>query len=251
MFERYLTGKLSIFFKISKMKNVKLIILLSILINYEFSFGQTDIGLNITGNYCGIWGPDKPQNFTPNWGYGGGGYLNFNSSSTLSPIIELNYAHRTFDFTEPIILLDNSSLNVLEKNDFIEIPLMIKFQKSDGVFSSNILLGWQASFLLYNEQILSASSDGHIITATDYYDFKNNFYEYGFLFGAGFQYRNYILQGRYYFAMRNIHGGDISREMRYNTLSVSLGYQLNYKPPKSFRKYSFWRELKYKIQRKF
>ncbi len=235
-------------------KSKTLIISFLLLILFSFSSKAqyyTKFGVKATANLCGLWGPDKPDYFSETWGYGAGVFFNFPIGDNLYSVLEFNYDRRTFDFTEPLYLIDNSLLKITEKNDFIEIPLMLKLRKGDEVSSVHILFGWQASFLLKNQTFATATVLSHAIDAADYYDYKNNFYDFGFATGIGFTVKAFTLDMRYYMSMRNIHKGETIREMRYRLINLSLAYQFNYVAPRLFRKNSTIKNLKYKFKRAF
>lgn len=211
----------------------------------------TKIGVKGSTNLCGLWGPGKPDYFTKSWGYGAGVFFNFPIAENFYSVFEIDYSRRVFNFSEPLYNIDNSLLTVTEKNHFIEVPAMLKLQRGDEFTSVNAFFGWQASFLLKSKQEVTAIIGSHNVPYDVYYDFDNGFYDYGFAAGMGFQVKAVTVDARYYMSMRNIHTGPNAREMRYTTINIALGYQLNYVAPRVFRKNTAIKELRHKIKMRF
>lgn len=234
-----------------KFKNITILLIVFFSLSLPAIGQYTKIGVKGTTNLCGLWGPGKPDYFTKSWGYGAGLFFNFPIAENFYSVFELDYSHRVFNFTEPLYDIENSKLSVTEKNDFIEIPAMLKLQRGDEFTSVNMFFGWQASFLLKNRQEVTAIIGRHEVPYQVYYDFENGFYDYGFAAGAGFQVKAVTVDARYYMSMRNIHTGETAREMRYTTINIALGYQFNYVAPRVFRKNTAIKELKYRIKRRF
>jgi len=84
-----------------------------------------------------------------------------------------------------------------------------------------------------------------------YYDYKNNWYEYGFVGNAGIQFKAVNLYLRYYISMRNIYKYSDSRDMSFNILSFGASYQINYQELYPYGRKTGWRGLKYKMTHLF
>ncbi len=207
----------------------------------------------ITGgiNKCGLFGTDKPETFNKQIGYFGGVYTDNKISEHLSAQTELNFSLYRFKFSEQVPLIENSLLSVDEKDYFISVPVFLKFKQGYEFIFWHVGLGGQVSVLAKSNKTLSLKINNYDTDPIYYYDYKNNWYEYGFIGNAGIQFRAIDLFVRYYISMRNIYKSDQARNMSFNNLIFGISRQLNYKEPYHYGRKGGWKGLKYKLKHLF
>ncbi len=211
------------------------------------------IRYGITGgiNKCGLFGIDKPATFNKQLGYFGGLYIDNKISENLSVQSELNFSQFRFKFSEQVPLIENSNLSIDEKDYFISVPVFLKFKKGYEFIFWHIGLGGKISVLAKSKKDLSLKVGNYDTDPTYYYNYKNNWYEYGFIGNAGIQFKAIDLFVRYYISMRNIYKSSQARNMSYNNIAFGVSWQFNYKESYPYGRKAGWRGLKYKIKHLF
>ncbi len=209
-------------------------------------FGFTG-GINKTG----LFGIDKPDSFEKQTGYFAGVYLDNRIGEYLSVQSEINVSKHHFNFSEPVIMLDNSTLSVDEKDYFISVPVFLKYKRGYEFIFWDIGLGGQVSVLAETKRELSLKIGNYETDPTYYYNYENNWYEYGFIGNAGIQFKAVNIFIRYYISMRNIYKSTQGRDMSFNILTTGASYQFNYKEMYPYGRKTGWKGLKYKITHLF
>ncbi len=202
-------------------------------------------------NKCGLFGTDKPAVYTKQFSYFGGLFLDNQIGENLWTQSELNFAKYQFNFSETLPQIENSTLTVDEKDCFISVPVFLKYKRGYEFIFWHIGLGGQVSVLAKSKRTLDLKINNYKLDGTYYYDYKNNWYEYGFIGNAGIQFKAVDLYLRYYIGMRNIYKSEESRDMSFNILSFGASYQLNYRESYPYGRKAGWKGLKYKITHLF
>ncbi len=202
-------------------------------------------------NKCGLFGTDKPDAYNKQITYFGGFYLDNRVGEYLSAQSEINFSKYQFIFSESLYQVENSKLTVNEKDYFISVPVFLKYKRGYEFIFWDIGLGGQISLLAKSKRTLDLTINNYDTEASYYYNYKNNWYEYGFIGNAGIQFKAVNLFLRYYISMRNIYKATDSRDMSYNILSFGASYQINYKELYPYGLKTGWKGLKYKITHLF
>jgi len=202
-------------------------------------------------NKCGLFGAEKPAIYTKQITWFGGLFLDNRIGEYLSVQSELNLNKFQFGFSETIPQIEHSKLTVIEKEYFISVPIFLKFKRGYEFIFWDIGLGGQISVLAKSKRILNMKINNYDINGTYYYDYSNNWYEYGFIGNAGMQIKAVNLYLRYYISMRNIYKYSDSRDMNFNVLSFGISYQINYRESFPYGRKTGWKGLKYKITHLF
>jgi len=225
------------------------IILLAFSIEASGQFVRYGISGGI--NKCGLFGTDKPTVYNKQFAYFGGLFLDNRIGEYLSTQTEFNFSKYQFNFSEPLYQVENSNLTVEEKDYFISVPVFLKYKRGYEFIFLDIGLGGQVSVLTKSKRILDLKINNYDTDGTYYYDYKNNWYEYGFIGNAGIQIKAVNLFLRYYISMRNIYKSTDSRDMSFNVLSFGMSYQINYRELYPYGRKTGWKGLKYKITHLF
>ena len=202
-------------------------------------------------NKCGLFGAEKPAIYTKQIAWFGGLFLDNRIGEFLSVQSELNINKFQFSFSETIPQIENSKLSVAEKDYFISVPVFLKYKRGYEFIYWDIGLGGQVSVLAKSKRTLDLQIDIYNQDGVYYYDYKNNWYEYGFVGNAGIQFKAVNLYLRYYISMRNIYKYSDSRDMSFNILSFGASYQINYRELYPYGRKTGWHGLKYKITHLF
>ncbi len=202
-------------------------------------------------NKCGLFGADKPADYNKQITYFGGLFLDNRIGEYLYSQTELNFTKFQFKFSEPLYQVDNSNLTVEEKDYYISVPFYLKYKRGYEFIFWDIGLGGQVSVLAKSKRTLNLKINNYDTDGIYYYDYKNNWYEYGFIGNAGIQIKAVNLFLRYYISMRNIYKSDDSRDMNFNVLSFGASYQVNYRELYPYGRKTGWKGLKYKITHLF
>lgn len=212
---------------------------------------DTRFGIKGGVNLCDLYGPDKPGNLDKDLGYNGGFYIDSRVGEHLSSIFEIDYTRYIFHFTESIFLVENSILTVKEKNDYISIPAMLRYKKGHEFIFFYINAGGQLAFLINHDRETTLHINNLLVDSDYYYGYKHNWYDYGFIGGVGIQIKPVNIDLRYYFSTRSLYTREDSKEMRYNTLSLEIGFQFNYINAYPFGRKTGLKGLKHKIRHLF
>lgn len=233
------------------MKKYLIILAISLLIACSVN-AQRDVnfGVNAGVAISGLSGSGAPDSYNKMFDFTGGLFLNTRISKFRSFMFELNYIRKSFNFTEDITLIKGGKLFVKEQNDFISFPAQFRIKKGDEYLNVFFSVGFEADFFIKNTRTGSASVDGFPVDYESFYNYDNNFYDYGFVAGIGVQYMAFSINLNGFISLRNMYYGEYLREMRYNTATLRLGYEINYKLGRERRKTS-WRAIKYKIKHWF
>lgn len=209
--------------------------------------------LGISGgiNKCGIFGVDKPAVYNKQYAYFGGFFLDNRIGEYLSAQSEINVSKYYFSFSEPIQTIENSTLSVDEKDYYISVPMFLKYKRGYEFIFWHIGLGGKFAILLKSKQNLALKVGNYDMNPVYYYNYKNNWYEYGFLGNAGIQFKSIDFFVRYYISMRNIYKTNEARDMSFNILSFGASYQINYRELYTYGRKTGWKGFKYKIKHLF
>lgn len=202
-------------------------------------------------NYCDLNGPDKPASLDQDLGFSGGFYLDSRVSEFLSSQIELNFTRYNFHFNENIDIVDNRVLYVEEQNDYITFPALLRYKRGYEFIFAYINIGLQGSVLINSYRNTTLYINDLLVDPEYYYGYQNTRFDYGLLAGIGIQFKPINIDLRYYMSTKNLYTINNSREIRYETISLEIGYQFNYKPATVFGRKSGWKGLKYKIKKIF
>lgn len=202
-------------------------------------------------NKCGLYGAEKPAIYNKQFAYFGGLFLDNRIGEYLSAQTELNVSKVQFNFSETLPQIENSLLTVNEKDYFISVPVFLKYKRGYEFIFWDIGLGGQISVLAKSKQTIDFKINNYKLDGSYYYNYKNNWYEYGFIGNAGIQFKTVNLFIRYYISMRNIYKSDQSRDMSFNILSFGASYQFNYRDYYLYGRKTGWKGLKYKIKHLF
>ncbi len=212
---------------------------------------NTAIGVKGGINTSYLTGPNAPALSERQIGYNAGIFMRFRISDVMTVRPALSYTQKRYTFTHPIYMLQNGILSVDETNSYLSLPVMFTFQKGDNVINTFFCFGPEIALFVNNERKLKATSNGHDITAEAYYDFDISKYDYGASVGAGFQFKGFIFDARFFISLHPLYKGDNSLEMRYMNLVANLGYIINYRPAASFSRPTTWKSFKYKLKHIF
>lgn len=203
-------------------------------------------------NSVGLFGPDVPNTFQRQFAYNAGLYFDTRVTEFMSTYIELNYSRYRFSFTNLYIdSLNNRNLSISEKNDLITVPLMLRYKRGYEFIFFYLNAGMQFSVLLKNNRSSTLFINDLPIDDDYYYPYKHSWYDYGMIGGVGMQFMALNIDMKYYFSTSNIYKEDDALEMRYNVLSLELGWQFNYKDKSPFGRKTGWKGLKYKLKHLF
>jgi len=234
------------------MKKIYFFILATILISIYTSYSQNiRFGITAEGNSCGLYGQDKPIQFNTEYAYSGGFFIDTRFAEHMSTQVEANYTRYRFSFSEKIDNIEDGYLNVHEINDYISIPVMLKYKRGYEFVFYYFSAGIQTSVLIKNKRTVTATSRNLEIDSKSYYDYKHNWYDYGFKGSIGFQFKPVTLGISYFASMRNLYTRDNAREMRYNIANLNFSYQFNYRNSHPFDRKKGWKGLKYNIKHLF
>ncbi len=234
------------------MKNIYFFIFIISFIGFNKTLAQNvRYGISAGGNVCNLYGPDGPAQYNNEFGYSGGFFIDSRFAEHMSTQIEANFTHYSFSFSEKIANIESAYLKVSEQNNYISIPIMLKYKKGYEFIFYYLSLGGQASVLINHNRDVTATSRGLVIDSDSYYNYKHNWYDYGFKGSLGFQFKPITIGLGYYASMRSLYTRDDAREMRYKIASLDFSYQFNYRDAYPYGRKSGWKGLKYKIQHLF
>jgi hypothetical protein len=224
-----------------------------------FLFGLTSnvsaqyVRYGISGgiNNCGISGAEKPDFYTKQIGWFGGFFLDNRIGEYLSVQTDLNISKYQFGFSENLYQIDNSLLTVNEKDYFVSVPLFLKYKRGYEFIFWDIGIGGQISVLVKSKRDLKLKVDNYNFDGTYYYNYENNWYDYGFTLNSGIQFKAVNLYVRYYYSMQNMYKYDDSKDINFNIFSFGASYQLNYHESYPYGRKTGWKGLKYKIKHLF
>ena len=228
-----------------------------ILFLFFFSFGsvhsQTNVtfGINAGAAMSGITGSSAPDSYNKMYDFTGGFFLNAKFTKFRSFIFELNYIRKSFNFTEDISLVKGGVLHIQERNDYVSLPMQFRIKMGDDYLNAFFSVGFEADFFIHNERTGYANVGEFPVGYESFYDYDNNSYDYGFVAGLGVQYMAVTLNLNGFMSLRNMYFGEYLREMRYNTVTLRLGFEINYHAPAGSRRKTTWQALKYKIKHWF
>ncbi len=234
------------------MKKYYFFIFLIVFVSINETLAQdVRFGITAQGNTCGLFGLDKPLQYNKEYGYSAGFFIDSRFAEHMSTQIEANFTHYNFSFSEKIINIEDAYLNVSEQNNYISIPVMLKYKKGYEFIFYYLSVGGQASVLINHERDVVATSRNLVIDSESYYNYKHNWYDYGFKGRVGFQFKPITISIGYYASMRNLYTKDDAREMHYKVASLDISYQFNYKDAYPYGRKSGLKGLKYKIKHLF
>lgn len=216
------------------MKNFFLIIIIIFLFLSESR--SQNIRYGVTGgiNQCSLYGPDKPKSYNKKIGFSGGLFTDIRFEKHSSTQINLQFTRYYFHFKSKIENLEDAYFNVKETNDYISLPVVIKYKRGSDITFAYFSGGLQASVLINNQRDVYAKSRGLIIDEKSYYSYEHNWYDYGIVANVGFQFMPVTLNFSYYFSTKNLYTKEDSWEMRYSIPSMSMSWQINYRRPRPY-----------------
>jgi len=208
-------------------------------------------GVKGGGNLLALSGPNKPQTYEKQYGFSGGAFIDTRVTEYLSSQVELSFTRYNFQFSQAIDNIEDAYFNIKEKNDYITVPLVLKYKRGYEVAFYYLSAGLQGAVQIKQKRDVNATSRDRIIDFKTYYNYKNNWYDYGVNFGAGFQFKTVTIGITYYYSMRNLYTNKDAWEMRYKALSLNMSWQFNYKNRYPYGRKSGWKGFKYKIKNLF
>lgn len=235
------------------MKKVCFYILIILLTGFQ-AVNSQNFRFGIKGglNSVGIFGPDVPNTFERQFGYNAGIYIDSRVGEFLSSVVEVNYARYRFAYTNLYIdSLNNRFLSVQEKNDLLNVPVMLRYKRGYEFIFFYLNAGMQFSLLLKNNRNTTLFINNLPVDDDYYFPYKHSWYDYGLIGGAGMQFKALNIDLKYYFSTKNVYKEVGALEMRYNVLNLELGWQFNYRDRYAFGRKTGWKGLKYKIKHLF
>lgn len=234
------------------MKIFKFFILTLLIFTYISSFSQdVRFGIKGSGNVCGLYGPDEPASYKMQYGFSGGLFIDSRFAEHMSTQVDLNFTRYNFQFSESIEHLEDAYFNIVERNDYISLPVVLKYKRGYEILFWYFSFGGQASVLVKHKRDVKAYSRSLIIDSKSYYNFKPNWYDYGLNLSAGFQFKPITIGVTYYASMRSLYEKMNAREMRYKIFNLNVSYQFNYKNPHPYDRKKGMKGLKYKLKNLF
>jgi len=210
-------------------------------------------GMKAGGNISGFLGPDMPGAYDYGLGWTVGAYTDYRIKPYVSLWTEYNYMQRSVEFSEPIKYVDGGRLVIDERNDFFSVPVLLKFRQDNEIFNATAGVGASVSVLTRKARTIQVYIYDFPITRDPFYSSSPTWADYGANAAASLHFRAIFLDVKYYMSLRNIFQGEDAREMRYQTASVSLGYEFNHPEPFRNRKrrYSARQRFLYNVKRIF
>ncbi len=238
--------------KYLKMNHFVKIVLFSIfLISIKFSiFAQTEFCITGGVNYTGLSGPHKPSGYNKLFAYKGGFYILYKFSEYGSFLFELDYVQRRFKFKEDFTFTENAYITVKEKNSYLALPVQMRIERGDNTIKGFINGGLEFSVLLSRKRDTITIMNNHQVTSKNFYDHTNSGIDYGIVCGAGFQLNAVLFEFRAYMSLRNLYKETL-REMRYNSLSLCMGYNFNWRRAHRYGRRSAGKTLRYRLKHLF
>lgn len=203
------------------------------------------------GNLLALSGPEKPVVYEKQYGFSGGAFIDTRVSEYMSSQVEVNFTRYNFKFSQEIDNIDDAYFNIQEKNDYITVPVALKYKRGYEVVFYYLSAGVQGAVLINHKRDVYASSRDLEIDSKTYYNYKHNWYDYGINFSAGFQFKPVTIGITYYYSMRNLYTNKDAWEMRYKALSLNMSWQFNYRERYPYGRKSGWKGFKYKIKNLF
>jgi hypothetical protein len=202
-------------------------------------------------NYCDLNGPDKPATLDQDLGFNAGLYLDSRVGQFLYTQFELNFLRYNFHFDENVDIVDQRRLAIEEQNNYISIPAMLKYKRGYEFIFIYANIGMQANILIHSNRKSELYINDLKVDTDYYYGFNNSRIDYGPIAGIGFQVQAVNIDLKYYMSTRNLYKESNARELRYESVSLNLAYQFNYKTPSKFGRKTGWKGVKYKIKHMF
>jgi len=213
---------------------------------------QYRIGMKGGINSCNLLGPDVPTDIHGQYGFNAGFYLDTRISEHMSTLFELNYSRYKFNYTELTEdSLDSQFITLKERNDYLNIPVMLRYKRGYEFVFFYLNAGMQFSLLVNNKRDITLTIDSLAFPYIPAENYEHNRLDYGLIGGAGLQFKAVNIDLKYYFSTRNMYNSLNAKEMRYNILSLELAYQFNYRNSSPFARKTGWKGLKYKIKHLF
>ncbi len=225
-----------------------LIIFLSVL---EIKGQYSRFGITGGINQCGLFGAEKPAFYTKQTGWFAGMFTDNRIGEYLSAQTEITVSKYHFHFSEPLQNIENSKLSVDEKDYYVSVPVFLKYKRGYEFIFWYVGLGGKVSVLAKSKKDLKLKVGNYDMDPVYYYNYKNNWYEYGFIGNAGIQFKGVDIFARYYISMRNIYKTNEARDMSFNILSFGASYQINYRELYPYGRKTGWKGFKYKIKHFF
>jgi len=223
---------------------------LFLLLFYGFS-QNLRFGVKGAGNLLYLAGPEKPSSYEKQYGFSAGGFIDTRVTEYMSSQVEINFTRYNFQFSQAIDNIQDAYFNINERNDYITVPVALKYKRGYEVAFYYLSAGVQGAILIYHKRDVYASSRDLEIDSKTYYNYKHNWYDYGVNFGAGFQFKPITIGITYYYSMRNLYTNKDAWEMRYKALSLNMSWQFNYRNRYPYGRKTGWKALKYKIKNLF
>ena len=231
----------------------KLYFITSFLFLLEFTGVSQNVrfGVKGAGNLLFLSGPEKPTYYEKQYGFSAGGFIDTRVTEYMSSQLEINFTRYNFQFSQVIDNIEDAYFNVKEKNDYITVPVALKYKRGYEIAFYYLSAGVQTSVLINHKRDVVAKSRDLGIDYKTYYNYKHNWYDYGVNFGVGFQFKPVTIGITYYYSMRNLYTNKDAWEMRYKALSLNMSWQFNYKNRYPYGRKTGWKELKYKLKNLF
>ncbi len=210
-------------------------------------------GVTGGGNISNFLGPDKPKVYEYGFGASLGLYTDYRMTTHVSIWTEYNYVHRSVQFSENIKYLEGGRMVIDERNEFFHVPVIFKVRQDNEVFNATFGVGGSASILTRKVRSIQVYINDFPIIKDPFYSSVPTWADFGATATGTLHYRAAFLDVKYYMSLRNIFQGEDAREMRYQTATISMGYEFNHPEPfgNKRRRISAWLGLKYKVKHLF
>ncbi len=234
-----------------KSKLIKILLgIIFILIESSNSNAQNFIryGVKLGTNYSLFAGPDKPAHAITPWLLDVGAYYEYALTDYSSIWLEPGFVQRGVKIIEPLPYLDNSQINIYEKNNYFTLPIYFNLRQGDDFLSSFAGVGAEFEFLAQKKRTMYARINNLKVEPKNYYNFDPHRLNYGFIVGGGVKLMGVMITGKFYTSLQNLYRGRDIREIRYNTFTVSMIYQINRPQMRTYtngRNSSFKNKFKY------
>jgi len=215
-------------------RKIFLSILFSISISCVYSQSNFRYGVKAGTNYSVFIGPGKPDRAVTPWMFDFGGFAEYAISEWSSFWVEPGIIQRCAVINEQIPYIPDSKIVIKEKNNYLTVPTLFNIRQGDDFFSTFVAVGPEFELLVQKRRIMNARIGNLVVPPTYYHNFTPHRLSSGFTFMAGVKVMGFIATGKFYTSFQNLYKGENIREVRYNTFTISLLYQINRPSMRSF-----------------
>ena len=185
--------------------------------SFSGKFGGNASLIHVINDVKIAGGEEVKEEYSVRAGFQAGLGLDYHYDDRLSAGVELNYAVTSFAFQAKNLFEENTT-ELLDRQTWINVPLMVKYSLASGQFRPYGYLGYSFNLLLTNKSSVTVDGD----TESPEYNFKKNRnpLTQSFLVGGGLKYKWGL---RYFFADARISLGlrNMARPENRNYLATT------------------------------